>query len=589
METIEAPSAVAPDPLTRDRPHDPPVEPAPAAPQPTPLPARPPTPARRRRPGWWLDALIFIALFLAAIPVRWEAARGDLWFDEADYALAAVRGFEANRWDDDPHPPAGAAAGQRGLIDLRHHHPPMVAYAIGLALRWGMQEQVLRAPSTLAGALTVALLYLCGISLFRGREREAPDRTYPLRGVALACAVMLLFSPPHVRASSHALPWSWITLWIVAALWPLLKYAETRREAWLAVTGVALGGMFVASEYFFPLLLAVVCAGGILIGLNLREGGRPGPAVLAVAWAGGLFALIGASLWPAGLLGGAWEMLRYYMEMADTTSFPVLIAGTAYERAPKWAYLYWYATLYPPLAALLALGALTLWAVALHRTVSGGMIAVLVFSAVVLVVAHRSHIIGPEYLGHAVPLLILIGGVFLLAVSRACPAAGLPVAAAACAVVAAWPSAPLSGMTERAQRSRWGPAARHLKQRWKPGDRILAGQYGAPARWYLIHAAGVPAREEDVVGLPPANARPQLLEEIETGRYRFIAVGNSLADWTHVDNRIRLILKRWPEMWRSAEAHTGPSRLVIYRRPTRLDPQPDPSYDDFDAWFEANL
>src|SRR5260221_7178315 len=46
------------------------------------------TPDRTRRMGWWLDALLFVALVLAALPIRFANTPGDLWGDEADYALA---------------------------------------------------------------------------------------------------------------------------------------------------------------------------------------------------------------------------------------------------------------------------------------------------------------------------------------------------------------------------------------------------------------------------------------------------------------------------------------------------------------------
>ena len=52
---------------------------------------------KRRRP--WLDLVLFLLLCLAAFPNRWGETVGDLWYDEADYAQAAVRGFEPNRWD----------------------------------------------------------------------------------------------------------------------------------------------------------------------------------------------------------------------------------------------------------------------------------------------------------------------------------------------------------------------------------------------------------------------------------------------------------------------------------------------------------
>src|SRR3569832_1826531 len=80
----------------------------------------------------WVDLLLVVILFLAAFPLRWEYTRGDLWLDEGDYAAAAIRGFQANRWDisDSPAEPARMAR-------LRHYHPPLFAHVMGLAMRWG--------------------------------------------------------------------------------------------------------------------------------------------------------------------------------------------------------------------------------------------------------------------------------------------------------------------------------------------------------------------------------------------------------------------------------------------------------------------
>src|SRR6266540_558934 len=72
------------------------------------------------------DVLILVVLISIALPIRWNAARGDFWLDEADYALASVRGFEANRWD----LPERTSADR--LIRLRHYHPPLIAHVMGL-------------------------------------------------------------------------------------------------------------------------------------------------------------------------------------------------------------------------------------------------------------------------------------------------------------------------------------------------------------------------------------------------------------------------------------------------------------------------
>src|SRR5512135_2059911 len=86
------------------------------------------------------DAVAVLLLIAISVPIRWSATQGDFWLDEADYALASVRGYEANRWDlaerDDPD----------RIVRLRHFHPPLVAHVVGLASRWSMEDRVLRVP-----------------------------------------------------------------------------------------------------------------------------------------------------------------------------------------------------------------------------------------------------------------------------------------------------------------------------------------------------------------------------------------------------------------------------------------------------------
>ena len=98
-------------------------------------------------------------------------------------------------------------AGQ--VVRLRHHHPPLIAYMTALALTRGSGERIVRAPSVFAGALTVALIYLCGLALFRTKgdpDEEDTERSgapaAPPRSAALACAAIVIVTPPHIRGRS---------------------------------------------------------------------------------------------------------------------------------------------------------------------------------------------------------------------------------------------------------------------------------------------------------------------------------------------------------------------------------------------------
>lgn len=517
---------------------------------------------------WWLDVLLFLVLTLAAFPSRWAETVGDLWYDEADYARAGAAGFEANRWDL-PGPPEEPER----LVRLRHYHPPLVAQVLTLAQQFGTDEQTLRAPFVVIGCLSVGLLYLCGLSLFPGRG--SPRERQPLRVVAAAAAVILIFTPAHIRASSHAIPWAWITFWLLALLWCFLKYRETGRSGWLALSGGVLGALFVTSEYVFPTVLMAAFGIGLLL-WSQRESLRNRGVQLLLDFLLGvaLFALVVVAFWPVGPIGGALKMLQHYVEMADTTAFPVVIEGQQYTRAPRWAYLYWYWTEFRPFFFLYALGFLAVLWLLVRRCLDLGTGLVALLSLGILAVAHRAHIIGPEYLSHALPFLTLLGCVPLAALARAQPAHSLPVIGACCFVLATAPEVqPLNGMEPRSQVPRWPAASAFLAERWRPGDRMLASQFAVTARWYLLHYRGVQANIEDIQPLPPADASPELLQELLEGRYRWIAVGNTFSDWTEVDNRIRMLIQRWPVAFRSDEQELGLPRLQIVECPAGASPE----------------
>lgn len=541
----------------------------------TPIPDSPPyerdshRSAGRRSRVWWVDAAVVFALFLAALPLRWSYARGDFWLDEADYAAAAVRGFDANRWD---RPDSPADPGK--LVRLRHFHPPLVSHLMALAMRWGREDRILRAPFVIAGALTVSLLYLCGLSLFSQVGFRAPPaanggrRGFAARVVAIACAMVLLGTPAHLRASSHALPWALITLWLVALLWTLLKLTETGRARWLAAVGLILGLLFATSEYAVPAAIAVLLALPFAAWPTIRD--RRKWKALAVSLVVGaiIFLAVAWLLWPAGLCGGMAAMLRHYAQMRGDP-WPVTIRGVSYERAPKTAYLLWYWDFFKPFFLFYALGAMGALAYVFAWRGRRALFSTLAYTAVILAVAHASHIIGPEYLVHALPLLALLGGLFFMVVAEAHWLIGSLLALAAAGLVGSrFDPSILAGMDPRSLQPRWPSAAEFIALRWKPGDRMLAPSYGGPGRWYVLYAGGVRAKDWQVQGLPAPGERAsvRLLGDLRRGLYRFVAVGSTFSDRPGLDSRITGELARWNVVWQSDEGGTGPSRLTIYER-----------------------
>src|SRR3984957_18944599 len=144
-----------------------------------------------RLPLWWLDLLLFLALCGVSIPVSLRFTHGDLWLDEADYAIAGLHSAQDNRWDvsDKPDQP-------EMLVRLRHFHAPATAYVLQFAHHFGSDEETLRLPFVIAGALSVGLVYLCGLALF-GDRRE----------IAAARGLLTAVSPANIRMATPAIPW----------------------------------------------------------------------------------------------------------------------------------------------------------------------------------------------------------------------------------------------------------------------------------------------------------------------------------------------------------------------------------------------
>ncbi len=526
-----------------------------------------------RCPSWQHHALILAALFLAAFPIRWSYTRGDLWFDEARYAFAAVRGFQANRWDlsDVPSEP-------NRLLQMRHYHPPLIVHVTGLMLRFSVSERVLRLPHVIAGCLAVCLVYLCGLALF---HRLQGGGRYGIWAAA-SCAFVVVWTPPQIRSASHAIPWSFITVWILALLLTLMMYARTHRAGWLIGACAALGGMFVTSEMFFVVLLATLLTTPFLLFPDFRNPARRRHILRALAVGAGVFLLIVYLFWPAGLLGGAVAMLCHYMAMADD-AWPVTILGTTYARAPRWAYAYWYARFFEEFFLLYLIGLLTAAALLARRRVTPPAGALLTVSGVVLLAAHKAHMIGPEYLSHALPLLTLMCGLFFSAAGEWSRPAGYAAMGIACllAIKGCDPYL-LAGMEERSLRSRWHEAVRFLAGRWKPGDMMLASQWGTVGRWYMVHYSGLASKEWQVQAIPPGNAQESFLRQVASGVYRFAAVGSTVTDTVGMDPRLKRMLGSWQVVWRSEEPDGRPGRLTLYQLPpgvSKNNPLPIPPVD----------
>ncbi len=507
----------------------------------------------------WLDAVLFLVLFLAALPLRFSLTQGDLWGDEADYAIASQSSFGNNRWDRSPDPKQPELQ-----VRLRHYHAPLTVYLAGIGAREGdRSERSIRTPAVIAGALTVGVVYLCGIPLFGGR-----------RELALGCALMTLVTPMHLRASSHALPWAYITLLLMTLLWTLLAFAESRRPVWVFGSIVTLSGLFLLSEFLFPTLLAVALAAPVIFARRIwtkeqkREIGR------AAGAGGGVLLLLGVLLWPAGLLGGAFRMLFHYTGLRNII-YPVNIGNTIFNTAPKWAYFYWYYFDYKPYFCLYAAGTMVLIGLAVARRLTRPMGVLAVYTLLFLGVAHKAHIIGPEYLVHCLPMLSLVSGFIFYGLSLVWRPAGGAAFLPICLYLFGWQTTPVRREIEtKARVPRWPGALKVLKPIWKPGDKLLVGpQTVNVVIWYLKWAGGLPLRDGQIGQLPPKAFAPATRERIEGGYYRFLVVSSAFSATPHLSDDLQAVLRRWKVIHRSAEPE-GLTQLTIYEYPGKTSAPP---------------
>lgn len=234
--------------------------------------------AFRRRPlsAWAIP----LALLCVAAAVRmWDLGDPDrLFFDEKYY------GVDAHDYV------------TRGVEEGRPAHPPLGKWVIALGIKVvGYTPFGWRIGVAVAGSVTVLLVYLCGLRLFR---RVAP---------AALAALLVALDGLAVTSSRMAMLDATLALFVVLAFWLVLLDRDARRRArgpgealvrsllgsryrWLA--GVALG-LAVATKWTG--LLAILAAGLLVLGTELsarREGLRRGARRAAAVTAGAAVSLL---------------------------------------------------------------------------------------------------------------------------------------------------------------------------------------------------------------------------------------------------------------------------------------------------------
>lgn len=234
-----------------------------------------------------------LALLVLAAAVRlWDLGDPDrLYFDEKYYGADAYDYVT------------------RGVEEGRPAHPPLGKWVIALGIQvFGYTPFGWRIGVAVAGSLTVLLVHLCGLRLFR---RAAP---------AALAALLVALDGLAVTTSRIAMLDAVLGLFVVTAFWLVLLDRDARRHGrgggeslrrsflgsryrWLA--GLALG-LAVATKWSG--LLAVGAAGLLVLGTELcsrREGLRRGAQRAAAVTAGAVlsFLLLPAAVYVASHAG----------------------------------------------------------------------------------------------------------------------------------------------------------------------------------------------------------------------------------------------------------------------------------------------
>lgn len=168
------------------------------------------------------------ALTLAALAVRLPVVRG-LWLDEATSVAQARLPF-------------GAMISDLAATDV---HPPLHAAVLWVTTRIaGFSEEAIRAPSILAGTLTIPLLYACGRDLYGRRT-------------GLVAAALGTAAPFLVWYSQEARMYAFFMLFALLAVWAQVRIRNglTGAGAWALWT--VSSALLVWTHYFGALQVLV--------------------------------------------------------------------------------------------------------------------------------------------------------------------------------------------------------------------------------------------------------------------------------------------------------------------------------------------
>lgn len=415
------------------------------------------------------NAAIALGLFLCAlVPLFWRIGAKPLWLDEV---------LTLNR--------ASLPFPRLVHNSFVNHHMPSYFLLIKGVLHFGHSPALLRAPSALFGAATVAMTFLAAARL-AGRR------------AGIAAAALLLLSPAFVAYSQEARSYTLIMALIVIALYGLIGIAmaagvgmKAQRRDWvLYVMGTA-GGLIVLGDAALWWLVSAIAMIPIIAaspGERRALAMRWTVACLLIAAIAAPFYLVmdrtvhgnftHGFVWiPALDLQRVWAVLAsvYFERIGDMVSFHLMQTGLPMA-------VYGLAG-----AGMAGLALFGIWRLRRQRGVqillSLGVFLVPVL--LILISLHRPVLLGRYMLWTLIPFAML-GGVGMVGLWERWR---MPLSAAFAALLAVNLAPYYSSHTK----PRWDVAAKILASDMRPGDRLLFSDGSAT----IVMRASLPAAEAD--------------------------------------------------------------------------------------------
>jgi mannosyltransferase len=436
--------------------------------------------------------LIVAALTAVGVALRLAVANQSLFADEL-----STRYIVAGRGLDD-------------VVSLVHTDaeitPPLSFVASWLTTRIDVTPELLRAPSLLAGAATIPLVYLLGV------------RTVGRRA-ALVAAAFTTFSPFMVYYSAEARGYALMIVLVLGSTLALLAAIESGRARWWALYAVCTCAA-VYTHYTSVFVLAGQLAWALWAHPEARR------AVLAASAA----AAVGFLPWLSGLRGDLDSPTTDILSALQPFDLPYVRASLAH-----WAIGFPYATPTTRVADLPGVPALVVLALAVAVALGGVLAAwrrgavrppgrrvvlVIVLAAAAplgeaIASALGSNIFGTRNLAASWPAFALCLAALLLAAGRR-----LGPAAAALAVVA-FGVGGLKLLDPDFRRPDYGAAIAFIDRSAAPGDIVVDGVSLSPA--------GVPSTI-DVAFAGRRRVLPLGRDEVRYDPFRIVALAPPAGD-----------------------------------------------------------